>query len=74
MVAFFFLLSGFYSLAVDFELREVRGGPFGEDSADDAQSGGKMDTAAADRVRALGGFPPASGSQKGLPVPTGLLG
>ena len=47
-VAFFFLLSGFYYLAVDFELREVRGGPFGEDSADGAPLGGEMKTATAD--------------------------
>ncbi len=53
----FFSLSSF--LGCGFELREVRGGPFGEDAlAGAADPRGAIDHRAGERVRAVGGCPP----------------
>ena len=73
-VAFFFPLSSFSFLSMDLKLREVRGGPFGEDSADGDLGGGEMDIATADMSQGVGGSSPRRPVHRRVPpVPTGFL-
>ena len=57
-------------------MREVRGGPFGEDpAAGAADPRGAVDHRAGERVRAGGGCPPeCQVRRRASPVPTDLLG